>query len=907
MFSQLVFYPVDLRCEHLFLPQGLNTYQPRFTWGLAGTGRNRRQTAYRIIVGTDKKAVANGVGKLWDSGRIAATDSVLVPYAGKVLKSDQVLYWSVQVWDETGAVSKFADPAMLFTGLMDPSDWKAGWITRSFFPPDGRTPPQDTPYDNPYSALPADYHRREFVLSTPIKRATAYVTALGLYEFRINGQRVGDQVLAPGWTDFHKRIEYQSYDVTSLLCEGRNVLGAIVGEGWYCGRVALNHKRAGSHYGSRPAFLCQLHIEDKDNNVNFIVTDPQWKCANEAIIYSDLLIGEKYDARLEQQGWDCPDFDDQDWWNSQTLDVLPQPPVLNAARSCPIRKTSQFAARLLHKTKNGEFIFDIGQNIAGITRMELDAPHDAVFVLRHGEALQPDGTLYTANLRSAQATDIYISKGGQQVFEPRFTVHGYRYIALSAPENFDVAKINLTGIAVHSDLPIAGSFTSGSPMLNQLQSNIVWTQRNNFLSVPTDCPQRDERMGWLGDAQVFFNTAAYNLDTSSFFDKWLLDITDAQTNDGVFPDVAPSIVYTRFAPLPPRGAPGWGDAGVILPWRIYEQFGDVDILVRNYGGMVRWMDFIERNNPSYIRCKALFSNWGDWLCLGKTTSKPLFSTAYWAHMADIMTCTARLLNRRQDEARFTAMHREICHAFQKAFVSDDGVLESDTQTAYLMAISYTLLDEPTRVRAISHLLRTIEETGGHVQTGIHGIRLICPVLAEYGHADTAYDLLMKETFPSWGFTIRNGATTIWERWDGWTPENGFQSANMNSLNHYALGAVGEFMFSRVAGIEIVPGSAGRKLRLRPLTNRKIGFCKASYRAHVGEIVSHWRFDKDCLLWDVKIPPNCIAEAELPETQGDWKLDGNNIPEDMIRPDISGRRNRLEIGSGSYRFSLDWSQ
>lgn len=884
--------PVDLRCEHLFAPQGLNTRQPRLTWGLEGEGRNRAQTAYRIVVGRDRAAVLEGRATHWDSGKVEGDETVLIPYAGARMKSDEILHWSVQVWDEAGLASDFAAPATFYTGLMDEADWKADWIARAFFPPGGRMPPEDTPYDNPYSARPADYHRREFSLTKPVRRATIYATALGLYELRLNGEVVGDQVLAPGWTDFHKRVEYQSYDVSSMLFRGSNALGAIVGEGWYAGRVALDQKRAGSHYGGRPAFLCQLHIEYEDGTVERLVSDGQWRCANGAIVYSDLMLGEKYDARLEQDGWDRPGFDDSDWWVSEKVDVLPQPPALDATRSVPARRTIHFNATLLHRTQAGTYIFDIGQNIAGYTRMEVDAPRDAVFVLRHGEALEPEGALYTANLRWALATDTYISRGGSQVFDPRFTVHGYRYIELTAPEGFDVSTIRLTGIAVHSDMPMAGSFVSGSDMLNQLQSNIVWTQRDNFLFVPTDCPQRDERMGWLGDAQVFFNTAAYNMDTSAFFNKWLLDVADAQTPQGEFTDVAPSIVYTRFTPLPPRGAPGWGDGGVIMPWRMYERFGDTGIIERAYDGMARWLDLIERNNPDYVRREALFSNWGDWLSQGKVTSKPLFSTAYWAHMADILRKAARLLGKRQDEARFAAMQRDICAAFRAAFMDADGRLEGDTQTAYAMALAYGLLDD--EAAAVAHLLRAISEANGHIQTGIHGIRLICPVLAEHGHSDVAYDLLLKETFPSWGFSIRNGATTIWERWDGWTPEKGFQSINMNSLNHYALGAVGEFLFARVAGIETMPGEAGRRVRLRPLPNRALGTCSATYRSHVGEISSRWRYEGDTVHWDVTIPPNCTALIEAPASAAQWGLDGEPLP---------GAPTRLEIGSGSYSFSF----
>lgn len=891
--------PIDLRCEHLFEPQGLNTRQPRFTWALQGSGRNRRQTAYRIVVGSDRNEVEAGHGSHWDSSRVASDESLLIAYAGRRLRSDETLFWTVQAWDEQGVVSGFSSPAMFRTGLMEQLDWTAHWISRSLVPPGGRTPPQDTVYDNPYSARPADYYRREFSLDRKVKRATVYATALGLYELHLNGTVVGDQVLAPGWTDYHKRVEYQSYDVTSLLATGRNAMGAIVGEGWYCGRVALDQKRAGSHYGSRPALICQLHIEYEDGSIEIVGTDASWTCSNEAIVYSDLLLGEKYDARLEQPGWDRPDFDDAAWWGAEETSPLPKAPLIDATRGVPVRRTVEFHAKYLHASGDGKLIFDLSQNIAGYTRLELEAPRDAVFLMRHGEALQPDGQLYTANLRWALATDTYISKGGRQVFEPRFTVHGYRYVELTVPSGTRPEAVKLTGVAVHSDMPVAGTFACGNDMLNQLHSNIVWTQRGNFLSVPTDCPQRDERMGWLGDAQVFFNAAAYNMDTAAFFDKWLVDIGDAQTAEGAFTDVAPSIVYTRFAPNPPRGAPGWGDAGVIIPWRMYERYGDIGVLDRCYDGMVRWLDLIERNNADYVRRNAVFSNWGDWLCLGPATSKPLFGTAYWAYMAEIMIGVAGILGRRQDEARFKAMHRDIRRAFRQAFLQKDGRLESDTQSAYLMALGFGLLDEADRDSALGHLLNSISVADGHIQTGIHGIRLACLVLAECGRADVAYDLLLKKTYPSWGFSIENGATTIWERWDGWTPERGFQSVNMNSLNHYALGAVGEFLYARVAGIEIVPAGAGRRLLLRPLPDRRLGWCRASYTSHAGAIASAWEYQDDMVLWDVTLPANCTASVELPETVTDVTLQGDTLP--GIRQENGLKR--FDIGSGTYRFAL----
>ncbi len=897
--------PIDLRCEHLFAPQGLNTRQPRFTWGLKGDGRGRRQTAYRIVAGTDRAAVAAGSGEWWDSGKVASDSSLLVAYAGRPLVSDREIWWSVEVWDEKDRKSAPSVPAMFRTGLLEASDWKAKWISRALVPPGGRMPPQDTVYDNPYWARPADLYRKEFKVGRKVRRATVYATALGLYEITVNGARVGDQELAPGWTDYHTRVEYQSYDATALVASGTNAIAAIVGEGWYCGRVAYDNKRAGSHYGVRPALLAQLHLEYDDGTLEIVATDASWACGNGAIVYSDLLLGEKYDARLEQDGWDRAGFAAKGWWQADEIEPLPRAPKLDATRGVPIRKTVTFAPKFLHRTAAGKLIYDVGQNLAGHMRLELDAPRDATFVMRHGEALEPSGELYTANLRWALATDTYISKGGRQAFEPRFTFHGFRFVEVTVPDGVGPDDIGLTAIAVHSDMPLAGEFACGSEMLNQLQSNIVWTQRSNFISVPTDCPQRDERMGWLGDAQVFFNTGVFNMDCSAFFTKWLRDVYDAQTPEGLFTDVAPSAVYTRFAPLPPRGAPGWGDAGVLIPWRMYQRYGDVDLLSGCYAGMVRWLDAIEKANPHHIRDNAVFSNWGDWLCLGTFTPKNVVATAYWAYQAKVMEKAAGVLGRRQDAARFAAMFRDVRAAFRKAFVGADAKVTGDTQTAYLFALDFDLLEAAERPKAVAHLKRTIAAADGHIQTGIHGIRHICPSLVENGEAETAYDLLLRETYPSWGFSIRNGATTIWERWDGWTPERGFQSVNMNSLNHYALGAVGEFMYQRLAGIDVPDaGGAYRTVRLRPVPSAAIGWCKASHRGHLGTIASEWRCEGGETRWEVELPPNATGAVELPASVGKVTLDGKPLSAagiEAAKGADGGLRFRLE--SGRYAFTL----
>lgn len=884
---------VELRCEHLVEPRGLNDGQPRFSWALEGEGHDRRQTGYRIVVGTDVAAVAAGQGALWDSGRVASSETLLIPYAGERLASDQCVHWAVQVWDEAAEASPMSQTARVWTGLAA-SDWKAKWITRYWVHPDGLDAPANTPYDNPWRARPADYYRREFEVTPRPVRATLYVTALGLYEVRVNGRRVGDEHLAPGWTDYHTRVEYQLHDVTQLVHGGSNVLAAIVGEGWYCGRIGMTSQKAGAHYGGRPVLLAQLHLEFADGTVTVVATDEGWKTSHEAIVYSDLLMGEKYDARLEQSGWDQPGFDDRAWQRVELWEPVPSAPRLDASRLQPIRKLHERQARYLKTLGTGEMVFDVGQNIAGHVRLTVRARSGDVFTLRHVEMLTPQGEPYTDNLGEAAQKDIYIASGkGVEVYEPRFTYHGFRFVAIAGPAGCGPDDIGVVGVAVHSDTPVAGDFECGNAMVNQLFSNIVWSQRDNFMSVPTDCPQRNERLGWLADVQVFLRTAGYNMDVAAFITKWMVDVADTETEGG-FADVAPSKPLFATLPVPPRGAPGWGDAAIIVPWQIYLRYGDREILERHYASLVRWMDLIERHNPDYLRKNYIHRNYGDWLSIGPATPRAVVNTAYWGHLADLMTRIAGVLGRRTDRARFEATRRAIRQSFQRAFVDAEGRISGDTQTAYLLALDFDLVEGELADKAARHLLRTIDEAGGHLQTGFLGVKHLCPVLSEIGAGQHAYALLLKDTYPSWGFSIRHGATTIWERWDGWTEERGFQSPKMNSFNHYAYGSVGEWLFSRVAGIDCCEEQPGfRKVLMRPLFHPDLGWCRASYRAHTGEIASHWTFRGDEIDWTVRIPANCTADVVIPA--------GYQVR--RVNDASAMRPSRFDLGSGSYTFTL----
>lgn len=851
---------IDLRCEHLATAYGLNSPIPRFGWGLEGSGQDQCQTAYRIVV------AEVGSGRVfWDSGKVSSNNTQLIPYGGEPLPSAAVLDWTLQVWDEGDLAGNIAGPARIFTGLQG-ADWQAKWIARYFVLPAGREVPADNAYDNRWQARPADYLRRSFASpETPI-RATLYVTALGLYEAYLNGQRIGDHVMAPGWTDYHRRVEYQVHDVTDLVRSGDNVLGAILGEGWYSGRVGHNQRRAGNHYGGRPALFCQLHLHYADGSSITVASDEHWQTRQGPICYSDFLMGEMYDARLERSEWALAPAKESGWQPVEVFTPDPGAPQLDAARAQPAREVARLPSKFLHLASNGAAIFDLGQNIAGYCELTVEASEGDRFTLRHGEVLDANGELYVANLRHAVATDIFIAAGkGREIFKPRFTFHGFRYVEVALPEGVLPDAITLTGIAIQTDAPVTGEIETGHPLVNQLLSNIFWSQRDNFLSVPTDCPQRDERYGWSADAQVFWKTAGYFMDVSAFLSKWMIDLEDGQSPDGAFPDVAPTKPLNPYRLTPQPGAPAWGDAPVIMAWDHWLRYGDRDFLSRFYPAFEAWMDHIGGPNPDFIRRNAVHNNYGDWLSVGPTSDRTLVATAYWYRVADLMARIAETLGQATDSARYTQLARSIAKAFCAEYLDKDGRLTGDTQTAYLLALDFGLQPEAMRPAAAKRLVELIEASGGHLQTGFLGVRHICPVLSDNGAADLAIDLLLKDTYPSWGFSIAQGATTIWERWDGWTPEKGFQSVNMNSFNHYAYGAVGEWIWSRIAGIDWIEGHAGyREISLRPIFDIRLSHCRASYRAHVGTVSSDWTMqDENSVDWQVTIPPNCVGRVELP--------------------------------------------
>lgn len=700
------------------------------------------------------------------------------------------------------------------------------------------------------------YLRKTFAVTKKVRRATVYATALGVYELHLNGKRVGDQWFAPGWTDFMKRLRYQTYDVTGLMHAGDNVLGAQLSGTWYSGHIGNNGYQFAGGYSR--ALLCQLEITYDDGSVDRIVSDASWKMHASPTLYSDLMEGEDYDARLEIAGWSQPGLDDSSWSSVVLRDEKAR--IMSSQAAEPVRELQELPAIALTEPLPGKWTFDLGQNMAGVARLKVSAPEGTMLTIRYAEALNPDGTIYTINLRDAPARDTYICKGGgEESWEPKFTYHGFRYVEVSGfPAKPELGAI--TGIVLGSDTPAVGQFTTSDPQVNQLQSNIWWGQRGNYFSIPTDCPQRSERLGWMGDAQTFIRTATYNADVAAFFTKWMADVNDAQVAGGAYPDLAP---YNYWG----VGTPGWGDAGVICPWMIYQMYGDTRILSKYYANMVSWVEWCKARSVGSIRSGDRGRDYGDWLNIGADTSKELIGTAFYAHSVDLLAKAAAVLGKTEDAATYSALFETIKAAFNNAYINPTtGVCTSPTQCAYALALRFNLLPDALRPKVAQLLEDDVIAKGNHLSIGFLGVAHLLPSLTSGGKTGSAYSLLQQDTFPSWLFSVKHGATTIWERWDGWTPEGGFQDPNMNSFNHYSLGSCGEWLFNTVGGIDIDPSAAGyRKIIIKPQPGGRLTSASASLATISGTVVSKWSVGNGGFALQVTIPANTIATVFIPTT------------------------------------------
>lgn len=866
----------ELVCEYHTNPIGIDVQKPRLCWQIESTAQNVLQSAYEV-------KVTNQSGKaLWNSGKVNLPQSVDVVYEGPALKSMQRVLWQVRIWDNKGKATAWSAPASWEMGILEPESWKASWITLGSEP-------------DVKGSKPAQYFRKDFTAAKKVQSARVYVTSHGLYQLFLNGKKVSADLFTPGWTSFNKRLQYQTYDVTSML-QAKNSIGAIVGDGWYRGNIGWSSKNG--YYGSKLALLVQLQITYTDGTSELVCTDQNWKASNGSILESDIYNGETYDARKDMPGWNSAGFNDSQWEKATVTD---QPKnILVAPQGVAVKAIEEIKPIKLITTPKGEVVFDMGQNMVGWVRLKVQGKKGDQVTLKFAEVLDKEGNFYTDNLRKAKCTDNFILNGsGEEVFEPHFTFHGFRFVkieGLSAQPSLD----QITGVVIHSDMTPTGSFACSNPMINQLQHNIQWGQKGNFLDVPTDCPQRDERLGWTGDAQVFSMTAAFNFNVAPFYTKWLRDVAIDQLPSGRVPHVIPDVLNGA------GGSTAWADVSVIVPWTTYLVYGDKRVLEVQYSSMKAWVDYMkDRAGDGNLWLGD--THYGDWLAFasnrsdytGATTEKDLIATAYYSYSSGLLARIAAIIGKNDDAKKYAQLSEDIKKAFQKEFVTPAGRLVSHTQTAYCLALAFNLLPQDLVPKAAKFLADDVKKMG-HLTTGFVGTPLLCKTLSAYGYDDLAFMLLNRKEYPSWLYPVTQGATTIWERWDGQKPDGTFQDVGMNSFNHYAYGAIGEWLYHYVAGLDIDPENPGYKhIILAPHPGGGLSNAAVEFNSVYGKVKSAWKLDGTDFVYDVTVPANTTATVTLPAAKADQvTLNGQAAKADLKQ---AGNAVTLNIGSGNYQF------
>lgn len=764
--------------------------------------------------------------------------------------------------------------------------------------------------------------RHSFSESKPVASARLYATALGAYKFHLNGQVVGDQILAPGWMDFREHVPYQVYDVTKQIKQGSNAIAAYLAPGWYS--TPLMWFRQGNNYGAtQPALKAQLRVEHTDGSVEWINTDETWKAASSPTTFAEIYDGETYDGRLAVNGWDTAAFRDASW-KAATL-VSPNEPKIVSQYFQPIREESVMTAKAITSPAPGVTIYDFGQNMSAVPRVSILGKRGQDIQLRFAEVLNADGTMYTENLRTAKATDHFIlaGTGKLETWQPQFTYHGFRYLEISGVDT----KLTLETVKVvvlHTAAPFTTEFATGDTMVNKLWSNVLWGQRSNFVGVPTDCPQRDERLGWSADAQVFWRTAAFNMDLTTFSQKYASDLQGTQKSSPMYGIFAPG----TSTPNPGYGA-AWSDAGVIIPWTGWVQSGNPKIIDENWDGMVSYIAAIEKGNPDFLWRKGFGAAFGDWLTPTITTPEDLVATAYWAYDVSMMREMAVATKRNEDAEKYRSMFEKIRAAFQKAYIRSDGFVGAndsfpsippptmaasdvsndknkviETQTGYVLALHMNLMPQALRAAAAEKLVRKIEENHWLLGTGFLGTPYLLEVLSDTGHSDVAYRLLLNKEYPSWGYLIDHGATTTWERWNGDTMRD---DPSMNSYNHYAYGAVAEWMYRYAAGIDTVSSDAGfHTIALHPNFDARLGHLEFTYQSTYGPVKSSWKVAGDEVAWEVTIPPNAAASISVERTNATaFTLDSVALSQS---PKVHATGDGVyELAAGTYSFKAKLAQ
>ncbi|MFD7961243.1 family 78 glycoside hydrolase catalytic domain [Streptomyces zaomyceticus] len=835
-----------MRFEHLPDGLGIGIGTPRLSWNPAAEAGN--QLAYEVEV--ERR------GHAYRTGRITDADHLLVAWPDAPLASREPAVVRVRTWSAIDSEpSAWSEPSSVEAGLLAPGDWSAVPVGADW---------EEDPAAERRPARVCKHFRAD---DKPIERARLYITAHGLYEAEINGARVGDEALAPGWTVYPHRLRYRTHDVTSLLTPGGNTIGAWLGDGWYRGKYGFDGGTR-NIYGTDQSLIAQLEITYIDGTTTVIATDHTWTAAPSPILTSGLYEGETFDARLDDPRWSTSSAAPDGWTPVRTATRDTQ--TLVAPEGPPVRCTQEVHPVSITRTADGRHLLDFGQNLVGRLRITADGAAGTTLTLRHAEVLQ-DGELATRPLREAHSTDTLVLPGtGPYTWEPRFTLHGFRYAEITGHQD-DLDPQAVTARVYHTDMRRTGWFECSDPLVNRLHDNVLWSMRGNFVDIPTDCPQRDERLGWTGDIQVFAPTASFLYDCAGMLNSWLADVALEQLPDGTIPWYVPVIPgEPMWTPIQPGAA--WGDVATLTPWTLYQRFGDIELLRRHYSMGKAWVDLVE-DLAGPDRLWDTGFQLGDWLdpsappddpAAGRT-DRYLVATAYFAHSARHLSKAARELGNTHDAIRYTALADEITTAFQDHYVLTDGRMTSDSPTAYALAITFDLLDAGRRQAAGDRLAELVDHDDARIATGFVGTPLICDALTDTGHLDTAYRLLLQTDCPSWLYTVTMGATTIWERWDSLRPDGTLNPGGMTSFNHYALGAVADWLHRVVGGIEVTAPGA-QTLTFRPRPGGSITWARTRYATPHGTASLFWETTPDGIKAEITVPPNCTALVELPGQQ-----------------------------------------
>ncbi len=866
-----------LRCEHRVDPLGIDRSKPLLGWKLVTEARNVVQSAYRIVAASTAQKLADSHFDMWDTGRVQSNTSVAIEYDGALLSSRSQVYWQVEVWDNSGnhAISPVASWEM---GLLSRADWKSRWI-RSWMT------------GAPRNIVPLPLFRKPFHIDGTVVKARLYVTALGLHECWINGRKVSEDRLAPGWTDYRIRAQYQTYDVTDHVKSGENAIGAMLGDGWYCGYVGWRERQ---YFGEQPALLVQLEVTTADGKCSIVGSDESWSFALGPMLGADIMMGESYDARKELANWCEPMKPAGNW---VPVVIAEDPGIsLNAQVGPTVLPIEEIHPVEEPQNVHGRWIYNMGQNMVGVVRLRLkNQPRGTVVKIRHAEMLNEDGSLYTVNLRGALQTDLYTACGAEEeIYEPRFTFHGFQYVEVSGIHGTPTAEM-VTGVTLHSAMEVTGSFECSDKLVNKLQHNILWGQKGNFVDIPTDCPQRDERLGWMGDAQVFVRTAAYNMDVEGFFNRWMQTVEDSQGDHGEYPMFAPNIAEHNS-----DGGPAWSDAGVICPWTIYLCYGDARILRDRYASMQRYMQWLNQTAVNHIRCNPDGPNYhcfGDWLNIDAGTPNDLLGTAFYAYCLQLMQRIAGILGHDADSRAYGVEWRQVQDAYVQRFLMGDDPVALKSQTGCILSLHFDLVPPQLKEYVAGALVSDIASRNDHISAGFVGSPYVQQVLTNANKTDVAYKLLAQTTWPSWLYSVTRGATTIWERWDGWTEENGFQDPGMNSFNHYAYGAVGDWLNTSVAGIDTDHEHPGyKRIVMAPKPGGNLSYARGTIDTVYGVVSSSWRIQGSQFIWSVKIPAN--TSAVLIPPCSNVMIDGAPVSQHLI----GTSEGRYTLGSGAYEIT-----